>query len=76
MIQTPHLPDRETLINELIQNHLKTKYDLTNEEIKKYIYKQPTKTETHEITIPATIFNDVLSPFETIVKYLKEVKGL
>ncbi|MBI4141450.1 hypothetical protein HY484_00835 [Candidatus Woesearchaeota archaeon] len=74
MSNLPIIPDRETILNEIIRDHLKTKYKLNEQEIEQYFRKEkPAKEPT---TIPATIFNDVLSPFETIVKYLKEVKGL
>lgn len=72
----PHLNlDRESILNELIRDHLKTKYKLSETEVEQYFKKETTIPET-PLTIPATIFNDTLSPFEAIVKYLKENKTL
>ena len=84
MSPAPKLPDRKTIFNEikeeLIREYLKRTYRLNEEELKKYLREeevQPVKEGVQDSeVVPVSIFNDVLSPLEAIVKYLKEVRGM
>ena len=71
--------DRESILLEL-KSYLKTKYQLSDREVKKYLreeeFKPAQEHKTTEIIAPVTIFNEILSPLEAIVKYLKEVKTM
>lgn len=68
--------DREAILREL-KEYLKTKYRLSNKEIKKYLAEETIKpAKAITITMPATIFNESVSPLEAIVKYLKEVQSM
>lgn len=77
----PHLSlDREAIVEQFIKDYLKTKYKVPEQDIAK-IFKEekepPTKpTLLPKTIIPATIFNETLSPLEAIVKYLKEAKQM
>jgi len=70
-------PDRDAILNEIIREHLKTKYKLSDKEIKQYLAEQTIKpAKATKITAPITIFNEATSPLESIVKYLKEIKTM
>ena len=67
-----------------LSNAARISYILSAEEIERYLRGeelQPVKEGIKEVageseTVPVVIFNEVVSPLEAIVKYLKEVKGL
>ena len=79
------MPNKEVILNEL-RNHLKTKYKLANKEIRQYLREEAVKFMPSElvqktvqptaVNVPVSIFNDALSPLETMVKYLKELKTM
>ncbi len=70
-------PNREAILQEL-KDYLKTKYALSDKEVKKYLAKESIKP-THaakDIFVPTSIFNEIVSPLEAMVKYLKETKSM
>lgn len=71
-------PNREAILQEL-KDYLKTKYLLSDKEVKKYLAQdaiKPAAQAPKDIFVPTSIFNETVSPLESIVKYLKETKNM
>ncbi|MFC1647864.1 hypothetical protein ACFL1B_00225 [Nanoarchaeota archaeon] len=62
--------DREVLLSELVETLLQ-KYDLSYSDFEDII-----KKKKEVIKLPVSVFRNKLSPLESIVKYLRENKGL
>ena len=73
MSNLPLRPDRETVLKE-IKDYLNRTYNIAPTDVLGYLHKAETVVE--KVVVPVSVFNDVVSPLEAIVKYLKEVKGL
>ena len=79
MSSTFRKPTQKEILNEL-KDYLRTKYHLTDKEIKTYVREEAVKempvAEIPAHEVPINIFTDTISPLEAIVKFLKENKGL
>lgn len=64
-----HLPTPERLLHEAARA-LARKYRATPEEIARHIL------DAARVRVPVTAFGDALAPYETIVAYLRDVRGV